>query len=98
MKDSNPCKQMNSLGCPQSCPSHYPKSKWEWSKLFKSNLITPTYTSKLISTIALVGSPNVGKSLIFNTLTGAYTTVSNYPGTTVEVSHGQIYIAGKTVT
>ena len=40
-------------------------------------------------TIALVGSPNVGKSVIFNALTGTYVTVSNYPGTTVEVSHGR---------
>jgi len=35
--------------------------------------------------IAIVGTPNVGKSVLFNTLTGAYVTVSNYPGTTVEV-------------
>ena len=39
--------------------------------------------------IAIVGSPNVGKSVLFNTLTGAYVTVSNYPGTTVEVSRGK---------
>lgn len=39
--------------------------------------------------IALVGSPNVGKSVLFNALTGAYVTVSNYPGTTVEVSRGK---------
>ncbi|WP_069648858.1 FeoB small GTPase domain-containing protein [Caloranaerobacter ferrireducens] len=39
--------------------------------------------------IALVGSPNVGKSVLFNILTGAYVTVSNYPGTTVEVSRGK---------
>ena len=39
--------------------------------------------------IAIVGSPNVGKSLLFNRLTGAYVTVSNYPGTTVEVSRGK---------
>ncbi len=38
--------------------------------------------------IALVGNPNVGKSVIFNALTGKYVTVSNYPGTTVEVSKG----------
>lgn len=38
--------------------------------------------------IILVGSPNVGKSVLFNALTGAYTTVSNYPGTSVEVSRG----------
>ncbi len=39
--------------------------------------------------ILLVGTPNVGKSVIFNKLTGAYVTVSNYPGTTVEVSKGR---------
>jgi ferrous iron transport protein B len=39
--------------------------------------------------IALVGSPNVGKSVLFNLLTGAYVTVSNYPGTTVDVSRGK---------
>jgi len=36
--------------------------------------------------IALVGNPNVGKSVIFGALTGTYATVSNYPGTTVEVT------------
>ncbi len=39
--------------------------------------------------IAIVGSPNVGKSVMFNNLTGSYATVSNYPGTTVEVSKGK---------
>jgi len=39
--------------------------------------------------IAIVGCPNVGKSVLFNVLTGAYVTVSNYPGTTVEVSRGK---------
>lgn len=36
----------------------------------------------------LVGNPNVGKSVIFTILTGKYVTISNYPGTTVEVSKG----------
>ena len=36
--------------------------------------------------IVLVGNPNVGKSVIFGLLTGKYVTVSNYPGTTVEIS------------
>jgi ferrous iron transport protein B len=36
--------------------------------------------------LALVGNPNVGKSVIFGALTGSYATVSNYPGTTVEVA------------
>jgi ferrous iron transport protein B len=39
-------------------------------------------------TVLLVGQPNVGKSVFFNLLTGRYTTVSNYPGTTVEVARG----------
>lgn len=38
--------------------------------------------------IALVGNPNVGKSVIFNKLTGRYVEVSNYPGTTVDVNYG----------
>src|SRR3989338_2887979 len=38
--------------------------------------------------IALVGNPNVGKSVIFSHLTGMYVTVSNYPGTTVEIVRG----------
>ncbi|MEN3373655.1 ferrous iron transport protein B [Dechloromonas sp. ZS-1] len=36
--------------------------------------------------LLLVGHPNVGKSVLFHRLTGAYVNVSNYPGTTVEVT------------
>jgi ferrous iron transport protein B len=39
--------------------------------------------------VVLVGNPNVGKSVIFRLLTGSYVMVSNYPGTTVEVSRGK---------
>lgn len=45
--------------------------------------------------VVIVGSPNVGKSLVFNRLTGAYVTVSNYPGTTVEVSRGRARLDGE---
>ena len=45
--------------------------------------------------IAIVGNPNVGKSVIFNSLTGSYTVVSNYPGTTVEVSRGTVNIGAE---
>src|SRR5262245_9936214 len=38
--------------------------------------------------VLLVGNPNVGKSALFNALTGLRTNVSNYPGTTVEVTRG----------
>ncbi len=44
--------------------------------------------------VGIVGSPNVGKSVVFNHLTGAYVTVSNYPGTTVNVSRGKAKIEG----
>jgi ferrous iron transport protein B len=47
--------------------------------------------------VVLIGNPNVGKSVIFNYLTGKYVTVSNYPGTTVEVSTGTMTIRGKKV-
>ncbi len=45
--------------------------------------------------VALVGNPNVGKSVLFNALTGAYVAVSNYPGTSVEVSRGTTTIEGQ---
>lgn len=45
--------------------------------------------SENIEKIALVGCPNVGKSVIFGALTGKYAAVSNYPGTTVEVTRGK---------
>lgn len=44
--------------------------------------------------LAIVGMPNVGKSVLFNALTGTYATVSNYPGTTVEVMWGRANISG----
>lgn len=43
-----------------------------------------------MTSIALVGQPNVGKSVIFHRLTGRYVNVSNYPGTTVEVTRGAL--------
>lgn len=39
--------------------------------------------------VALVGHPNVGKSVIFQKLTGQHAVVSNYPGTTVEILRGR---------
>lgn len=45
--------------------------------------------------VALIGNPNVGKSAIFGLLTGKYATVSNYPGTTVEVSYGNMSLNGR---
>jgi len=49
----------------------------------------------MLKKIVIVGSPNVGKSVIFNCFTGMYVTVSNYPGTTVEVARGKGKIGGQ---
>jgi ferrous iron transport protein B len=45
--------------------------------------------------LVLVGNPNVGKSALFGALTGTYVTVSNYPGTTVEVARGWAHLGGR---
>lgn len=49
-------------------------------------------TANRLPEIVLIGNPNVGKSAIFALLTGRYATVSNYPGTTVEVTSGNTTI------
>jgi len=45
-----------------------------------------------VQQIVLVGSPNSGKSALFGAMTGAYAVVSNYPGTTVELTRGKCVI------
>lgn len=45
--------------------------------------------SKNDKKIVLTGNPNVGKSVLFNLLTGIYAEVSNFPGTTVDLSYGR---------
>lgn len=40
--------------------------------------------------VVLAGNPNVGKSAVFHALTGVYVEVSNYPGTTVDISSGRM--------
>jgi len=48
-----------------------------------------------LKTLVLVGNPNVGKSVLFHRLTGRYAAVSNYPGTTVDLSSGLTSLAGE---
>ncbi len=45
--------------------------------------------------VALVGNPNVGKSVLFGRLTGRYAVVSNYPGTTVALTQGRTLVGGE---
>ncbi|MCM8822041.1 MAG: ferrous iron transport protein B [Candidatus Omnitrophica bacterium] len=45
--------------------------------------------------VILVGNANVGKSVVFSLLTGTYAIVSNYPGTTVEISQGRARIQNR---
>ena len=54
-----------------------------------------TITENGLKKIGIVGTPNVGKSVVFNSLTGAYATVSNYPGTTVSISRGKARLQGE---
>ena len=46
-------------------------------------------------TIAIIGNPNVGKSSIFNQLTGLNQKIGNYPGVTVDKTVGFIRIGEK---
>src|SRR3989338_8532660 len=50
--------------------------------------------TKELGKIVLAGHPNVGKSALFNRLTHGAATVSNYPGTTVEVERGTFHANG----
>ena len=44
--------------------------------------------------VALAGNPNVGKSVIFNQLTGLSQTIGNWPGKTVERMEGRLEFLG----
>ncbi|MFX0168520.1 MAG: ferrous iron transport protein B [Candidatus Hodarchaeota archaeon] len=63
---------------------HQKKRQWKWKDRSQP---------RAKARVALVGQPNVGKSVIFNHWTGLGAIVSNYPGTTVELLKGEVYLS-----
>jgi len=62
------------------------------SDIIKDDLLVDNGKQEVVTKtkkIVLVGNPNVGKSCIFNFLSGMYVDVSNFPGTTVSVTKGK---------
>ncbi len=49
-------------------------------------------------TIALAGNANVGKSVLFNQLTGSSQIIGNWPGKTVEKAEGTLKFEGEEIT
>jgi len=50
-----------------------------------------------LPTVALIGNPNVGKTSVFNALTGSHQKVGNWPGVTVEKKEGRFTYEGQQV-
>lgn len=67
------------------------------AKYLASHRYAPLVRGDRVRKVVLVGNTNVGKSVIFSRLTDRYVDVSNYPGTTVEVTRGETEIDGRVV-
>jgi ferrous iron transport protein B len=75
---------MNFLDDKPAC--HGPKTGSKGPKPSSSNMESRSPSDRTVQTdfIALVGSPNCGKTTLFNRLTGMSADVVNYPGATVD--------------
>ena len=59
---------------------------------------SPGLETRAMTTIAIAGNPNCGKSALFNCLTGIRQTTGNWPGVTVERKQGSLKLDGHRVT
>ena len=50
-----------------------------------------------MSTLAVLGMPNTGKSTLFNRLTGHHAHIGNWPGLTVELMQAGLELSGRTL-
>ena len=50
-----------------------------------------------MSTIAVIGMPNTGKSTLFNRLTGHHAQIGNWPGLTVDLLQADLQLGGRRV-
>ncbi len=56
-----------------------------------------THSSAVPLRLGLIGSPNAGKTTIFNALTGLRARVGNFPGVTVEKREGSVHLDGRSM-
>lgn len=83
------------MSAPGSPPSLYPPDSPPARAQRAAAGTTQAALPSDLPLIAIVGNPNVGKSVVFHLLTGRYVVVSNYPGTTIEVSRGKCTLNGQ---
>jgi len=63
----------------------------------KHSKVSKDENRKIDFTIALAGNANVGKSVVFNELTGSNQIIGNWPGKTVERAVGKLSFEGKCI-